>query len=243
MSIDFGSIDPAAFIIALIALLIGLESILNPLCVYVRIPRAAYTIFYRESMIFSYDPKTPSEYDWIVSIAVSRTAFFGDTPIGLGQWLLYPISQIGSGILTALVLIIITPIWLLKFLYFKLISLSIFAMNDNTPLAFHQEVLGNLIWTLGKFDSLYSKNAQGVLCRLALSMGFPLGDGTIAFSQVGSSGIWVGVFYDLSKYGCTESTDGYKHVMAGNVCLSLKTQQFFNPYSPTQLWCGISPGF
>jgi hypothetical protein len=269
MSVDFGSIDPAAFILALVALFIGLESIVNPLCSYVRIPRHAYTTFYRSSMITAYAPERPSEYDWILSIAISRTAFMGlwswtnyhaylllDTPIGLGQWILYPISQTGSGTLTALVIAAVTPIWFIKLLYIKFMwldvdfrtskrNLSIAALvglSEVTPIAFHLQILGNVIKTLGRYDSLYGKAAQTVLSRLALSMAFPLGAGTLAFSQVGSSGVWTGVFYDLVKHGYLPSIPGYKDVMAGDVRLSLKDNTFEVDIPSLRSYVGCSYG-
>lgn len=98
MSIDFGSIDPAAFILALLALFIGMESVLKPLCGFVRVSRKAYTVVYRDSMILAGGPSKIYDDDWILSVAISRTAFMGlwswnnshtadlvDTPIGLGQ--------------------------------------------------------------------------------------------------------------------------------------------------------------
>ncbi|CAO3663843.1 unnamed protein product [Umbelopsis ramanniana] len=233
MHIDFGSIDPAAFILALLALFIGMESVLRPLCNHVRVPRKAYTLFYRDSMIFAHEPLKAYDHDWILSIAISRTAFMGlwswnnghtaamvDTPIGLGQWILYPMSQTGSGTLTALMIIVITPIWLIKFLY----------------------VLSNMILTLGHYDLLYSETAKNALSQCALSLAFPLGAGTLAFSHVGSSGVWTGVFYDLAKFGYHNSPSGYKTVKAGNIQLSLKDGTFHVDIPALNSGVGCSAG-
>jgi hypothetical protein len=271
MPIDFGSIDPAAFILALLALFIGLDSVLKPLCNYVRVPRKAYTIFYRDSMIIAHESSKTYDHDWVLSIAVSRAAFMGlwswnnwhtfgliDTPIGLGQWILYPTSQTGSGTLTALMIIVITPIWLIKYLYIRLMLLivkidfhgqtrqirisKIFGLKFDTPTSFHLRVLNNMILTLGHYDLLYSETAKNALSRCALSLRFPLGAGTLAFSHIGSSGSWTGVFYDLAKFGHQNSPSGYKTVKAGNIKLSLKDGSFLVSIPAFNAYVGCTAG-
>jgi hypothetical protein len=252
---DFGSIDPAALIIALIALFVGLESILHPLCNYVRIPRQAYTEFYRDSMIFSYGADEQYDHDWLLSLAVSKAAStriwtwnnyhayaLMDSPIGFGQWILYRTSQSGSGILTAFMLLLITPIWAIKIAVTRLMLTPIksplssqkgsvwlgelIGLEDKTPMQFHLHVVANIIKVLHTNSSLYGSTAQELLSSLALSHHYVLGPATLAFSAVGSSGIWTGVWYDLSKYGVSENTNGFLDVTAGNVRLSLHKGTF-----------------
>lgn len=98
---------------------------------------------------------------------------------------------------------------------------TLFGISKLTPIDFHLQVLGNVLKTLDRYDSLFGETAQTLLSSLALSMRFPLGVGTLAFSRVEYAGIWIGVFYDLSKYGFLPSTPGYTNVMAGDIRLSL----------------------
>lgn len=248
---DFGTVDPAAFVFAIVALLVALEALLAPLRGYVQRPRKAYTEFYRDSMIFSHEPNAKSEYDYILSLAVSKTVFFSmwswcnghaiylmDTPIGFAQWILYPAAQSGSALLVAIIIIMVTPYWIFKFAFVRLVLLSfrmsrhkqsqrvfignLFGLEWDTSQQFHRQVLGNIIFILDRYSSPYGIVAQEVLSRLALSMNFPLGGGTLAFAKAGSSGIWTGVWHDLSVNGASETTPGYLDVMAGNVVLQLQ---------------------
>ncbi|KAG2179905.1 hypothetical protein INT43_003691 [Umbelopsis isabellina] len=202
---QFGEVDPAALILATVAVIIALETILRPLCKHVRKPRKAYTQFYRRAMIMA-DTMAAEELesDWVLSLAISKTAFMGlwswnntfaetllDTPIGLGQWMLYPASLSGSGIFTAWALLLICPIWLLKAIYIKFICVSLKGIVERTqkfsiaawlgvtvdvPVGFHIQVLENLIQTLSQYDdSLYGQRAQSVLSSLARSVSSPLG--------------------------------------------------------------------
>ncbi|KAJ2960920.1 hypothetical protein NQZ79_g3779 [Umbelopsis isabellina] len=253
----FGEVDPAAFVLATVAAIIGLETILRPLCKHVRKPRKAYTQFYRRAMILADVAMTTEELegDWILSLAISKTAFMGlwswnnafadtllDTPIGLGQWILYPASLSGSGIFTAWALLLICPIWLLKAIYIKFVWASLRGIVDGThrfsiaawlgvrvdvPVGFHIQVLGNLIQTLSQYDdSLYGWRAQSILSSLARSVSSPLGAGTLAFSKVGDTGVWTGVFYDLAKCLPVETSYDYQHVKVGQYRLSLKKNSF-----------------
>lgn len=114
-------------------------------------------------------------------------------------------------------IIAITPIWLIQFLYVRFMSSivkidlhgptrqirvsKVFGLKSNTPTSFHLQVLGSMILTLGHYDLLYSETAENALCRCALSFQFPLGAGTLVFLHVQSFGVWTGVFYDLAKFG------------------------------------------
>jgi hypothetical protein len=237
----FGEVDPAALILATVAAFIGLETILRPLCKHVRKPRKAYTQYYRRAMINAdvFMGEGVVENDWILSIAVSKTAFMGlwswnntfantllDTPIGLGQWLLYPASLSGSGIFTAWALLLICPIWLLKAFYIKFVWVWLRVRVD-APEDFHIQILGNLIHTLSQYDvSLYGDRAQTVLTSLARSVLSPLGAGTLAFSKVGDAGVWTGVFYDLAKRLPVETTHEYQHLKVGQYRMSLRKGTF-----------------
>lgn len=248
---DFGTVDPAAFVLALVAILIAIESLLSPICEYARRPRWAFTTYYKRSIIHCYDYKT-AKYDYILSVAVSKAVFSGlwtcssrhtyilmDSPIGFGQWLLYPVSQTGSGILTSLLIALITPVWAVKKMWIRFLLMRIRSPRTmgqeigfpiELPAAFHCHILGHILASDTSVTS-YSKSSfdeeavQGLLTQLASSSDYILGPATLAFSNVEYPGIWTGVWFDLQPFGVWENAlfldFKHKHVMAGNMQLCM----------------------
>jgi hypothetical protein len=97
----FGEVDPAALILATVAAFIGLETILRPLCKHVRKPRKAYTQYYRRAMINAdvFMGEGVVENDWILSIAVSKTAFMGLWSWNTNwSWAVASVSSLAIGI-------------------------------------------------------------------------------------------------------------------------------------------------